>query len=151
MAFDSRLDVGMSYKIQFQNDFHFNWVEFSFSFNYARYCCVQQEIFWCLVNDWYFTDKCDWYWSVFNRAHDHISEIVSISIPSPRGGPEQLAIVAVLKTGPKISVDTLKASLSKTIQTSLNPLFKVNFNHLISLNLKILVNASYIQTEVELA
>ena len=57
--------------------------------------------------------------------------------------------MGVLKNGPKISVDTLKASLPKAIQTNLNPLFKVNFNHLISLNLKFLVNASYIQTEVE--
>ena len=64
---------------------------------------------------------------------------------------EKLAIVAVLKNGPEISMDTLKASLSKAIQTNLNLLFKVNVNHLISLNLKFLVNASYIQTEVEWA
>ena len=88
---------------------------------------------------------------VCNRAHDQISETVAIGIPSPGGGPEQLAIVAVLKNGPEISMDTLKASLSKAIQTNLNLLFKVNVNHLISLNLKFLVNASYIQTEVEWA
>ena len=63
MAFDSVLDVGMSYKIQFQNEFHFNWVVFSFSFNYDRYCYVQKGIFWCLVKDWYFTDNCNWDWT----------------------------------------------------------------------------------------
>ena len=63
MAFDSVLDIGMSYKIQFRNDFHFNWVVLSFSFNYARYRSFQREFFLCLVNDWYFTEKCDWDWT----------------------------------------------------------------------------------------
>lgn len=69
---------------------------------------------------------------VCNRAHEQISETAAISIPSPGGGPEQLAIVAVLKNGPEISVDTLKASLSKAIQTNLNPLFKVSFVKVVS-------------------
>ena len=86
---------------------------------------------------------------VCNRDHYWMSETTAISIPYPRGGPVQVSIVAVLKNGPDISVDTLKESLSKAIQSYLNPLFKVNFNHLISLNLKILVNASCIQKEVE--
>jgi len=69
---------------------------------------------------------------VCNRAHEQISETAAISIPSPGGGPEQLAIVAVLTNGPEISVDTLKLSFSKAIQTNLNPLFKVSFVKVVS-------------------
>eukprot|EP01018_Ginkgo_biloba_P021028 Gb_41827 [translate_table: standard] len=64
---------------------------------------------------------------VCNRAHEQILETAAISIPSPGGGPEQLAVVAVLKDGPKITLDTLKVSFSKAIQSNLNPLFKVSF------------------------
>uniref|UniRef100_A0A0D6QXI5 AMP-dependent synthetase/ligase domain-containing protein n=1 Tax=Araucaria cunninghamii TaxID=56994 RepID=A0A0D6QXI5_ARACU len=69
---------------------------------------------------------------VCNRAHEQISETAAISIPSPGGGPEKLAIVAVLKDGPTVNLDTLKLCFSKAIQNNLNPLFKVSYVKVVS-------------------
>lgn len=69
---------------------------------------------------------------VCNRAHEQVLETAAISISSPGGGPELLAIVAVLRDGHNVSMDTLQMSFSRAIQNNLNPLFKVSFVKVIS-------------------
>ncbi|KAL2486073.1 putative acyl-activating enzyme 18 [Abeliophyllum distichum] len=64
---------------------------------------------------------------VCDRADDSVLETAAVCIAPPNGGPELLAIFVVLKTGFKIQSDVLKLKFSRSIQTKLNPLFKVSF------------------------
>ncbi|KAG8371753.1 hypothetical protein BUALT_Bualt13G0121100 [Buddleja alternifolia] len=64
---------------------------------------------------------------VCNRADESILETAAVSVSPPNGGPEQLSIFVVLKTGFSIKTDELKMKFSRAIQTNLNPLFKVAF------------------------
>ncbi|KAL2507972.1 putative acyl-activating enzyme 18 [Forsythia ovata] len=64
---------------------------------------------------------------VCDRADDSVLETAAVSIAPSNGGPELLAIFVVLKTGFKIQSDVLKLKFSRSIQTKLNPLFKVSF------------------------
>ncbi|MED6158043.1 putative CoA ligase ccl12 [Stylosanthes scabra] len=63
---------------------------------------------------------------VCDRADKCISETAAVSVAPPSGGPEQLAIFVVLKKGYISNAETLKLKFSKTIQSNLNPLFKVS-------------------------
>lgn len=60
-----------------------------------------------------------------NQADESILETAAISFAPQNGGPEQLCVFVVLKTGFSIGPDVLKMKLSRAIQTNLNPLFKV--------------------------
>ena len=62
---------------------------------------------------------------VCDRADECILETAAISVAPVDGGPEQLAIFVVLKKGSSIEPDKLKILFSRTIQSNLNPLFKV--------------------------
>ncbi|CAH8306210.1 unnamed protein product [Eruca vesicaria subsp. sativa] len=65
---------------------------------------------------------------VCDQADESISETAAVSITPPNGGPELLAIFAVLKDGFKRkSEEELKRIFSRAIQKDLNPLFKVSF------------------------
>ncbi|KAJ8770115.1 hypothetical protein K2173_011210 [Erythroxylum novogranatense] len=64
---------------------------------------------------------------VCNRADESIVETAAISVAPPGGGPELLVMFVVLKKGLSADPNRLKIKLSKAIQTSLNPLFKVSF------------------------
>ncbi|KAF3974492.1 hypothetical protein CMV_002174 [Castanea mollissima] len=64
---------------------------------------------------------------VCDRADECILETAAISVAPVDGGPEQLAIFVVLKKGSSIEPDKLKILFSRTIQSNLNPLFKVNY------------------------
>lgn len=52
-------------------------------------------------------------------------ETAAIAIPPLGGGPEQLVIMAVLKDGPTIPLETLRKQFATAISTKLTPLFKV--------------------------
>ncbi|XP_018448234.1 probable acyl-activating enzyme 18, peroxisomal [Raphanus sativus] len=65
---------------------------------------------------------------VCDQADECLSETAAVSITPPNGGPELLAIFAVLKEGfKKQSEEELKRKFSRAIQKDLNPLFKVRF------------------------
>jgi hypothetical protein len=65
---------------------------------------------------------------VCNRADDGLLETAAVSIKPTEGGPEQLAILAVLKDRPSsYDVNLLKSKFQRAIQKNLNPLFKVSF------------------------
>ncbi|KAL8484266.1 hypothetical protein ACS0TY_026812 [Phlomoides rotata] len=64
---------------------------------------------------------------VCNGADEGVLESAAISVTPPNGGPEQLSIFVVLKTGFNIKPDELKMKFTKAIQSNLNPLFKVRF------------------------
>ncbi|XP_073050563.1 LOW QUALITY PROTEIN: probable CoA ligase CCL12 [Primulina eburnea] len=69
---------------------------------------------------------------VCNRADESILETAAISFAPENGGPEQLCLFVVLKTGFSIGPDVLKMKLSRAIQTHLNPLFKVSFVNIVA-------------------
>lgn len=65
---------------------------------------------------------------VCNRADEGLLETAAVSIKPAGGGPEQLAILAVLKDrSMSCDVNLLKSKFQKAIQKNLNPLFKVTF------------------------
>jgi acyl-coenzyme A synthetase/AMP-(fatty) acid ligase len=65
---------------------------------------------------------------VCNRADDGLLETAAVSIKPTEGGPEQLAILAVLKDRPSsYDVNLLKSKFQRAIQKNLNPLFKVSY------------------------
>ena len=63
---------------------------------------------------------------VCNSAHVAVLETAAIGVPPSGGGPEQLLIVAVLKGEvAHVPAEDLKKVFNATIQSKLNPLFKV--------------------------
>lgn len=62
---------------------------------------------------------------ICNRADEGVLETAAISVAPSYGGPEQLCIFVVLKSGLEMKADVLRLKFSKAIQTNLNPLFKV--------------------------
>ncbi|GLT74244.1 hypothetical protein SLA2020_460510 [Shorea laevis] len=64
---------------------------------------------------------------ICDQADEGIMETAAISVTPSDGGPELLAIFAVLKQGFDHQPDKLKTIFSKAIQRNLNPLFKVSF------------------------
>ncbi|KAI7749201.1 hypothetical protein M8C21_028256, partial [Ambrosia artemisiifolia] len=64
---------------------------------------------------------------VCEQANDSIMETAAVSCQPATGGPELLAIFAVLKKGFNTDADKLKMIFSKAIHRNLNPLFKVSF------------------------
>ena len=64
---------------------------------------------------------------VCNRADERLVETAAVSIKPAGGGPEHLAILAVLKDrSAQYDVNLLKSKFQKAIQKNLNPLFKVS-------------------------
>lgn len=64
---------------------------------------------------------------VCNGAHDAVLESAAIGVAPGGGGPEQLLIIAVLKgEALEVSCETLKKVFNASIQSKLNPLFKVS-------------------------
>ncbi|XP_022859375.1 probable acyl-activating enzyme 18, peroxisomal isoform X2 [Olea europaea var. sylvestris] len=61
---------------------------------------------------------------VCDGADESVLETAAVSTAPPNGGPEQLAIFVVLKTGFEVEADMLNLKFSRSIQTKLNPLFK---------------------------
>ncbi|KAF8778999.1 hypothetical protein HU200_003104 [Digitaria exilis] len=65
---------------------------------------------------------------VCNRADEGLLETAAVSIKPAGGGPEHLAILAVLKDrSAPYDVNLLKSKFQRAIQKSLNPLFKVTY------------------------
>ncbi|KAF8708502.1 hypothetical protein HU200_029865 [Digitaria exilis] len=65
---------------------------------------------------------------VCNRADEGLLETAAVSIKPSGGGPEHLAILAVLKDrSAPYDVNLLKSKFQRAIQKSLNPLFKVTY------------------------
>ncbi|GMY16105.1 probable CoA ligase CCL12 isoform X1 [Fagus crenata] len=64
---------------------------------------------------------------VCDRADECILETAAVSVAPVNGGPEQMVIFVVLKKGFNIEPEKLKSLFSRTIQSNLNPLFKVNY------------------------
>ncbi|KAK3145753.1 hypothetical protein QOZ80_3BG0256910 [Eleusine coracana subsp. coracana] len=67
---------------------------------------------------------------VCNRADEGLLETAAISIKPAGGGPEQLAILALLKdrsTSSSYDLNILKSKFQRAIQKNLNPLFKVSY------------------------
>lgn len=65
---------------------------------------------------------------VCNRADERLVETAAVSIKPAGGGPEHLAILAVLKDrSAQYDVNLLKSKFQKAIQKNLNPLFKVSY------------------------
>lgn len=63
---------------------------------------------------------------ICNRADEALLETAAVSIKPAGGGPEQLAILAVLKDrSPPCDANVLKSKFQRAIQKNLNPLFKV--------------------------
>lgn len=63
---------------------------------------------------------------VCNRADECLLETAAVSIKPSGGGPEHLAILAVLKDrSAQYDVNLLKRKFQTAIQKNLNPLFKV--------------------------
>lgn len=62
---------------------------------------------------------------VCDRADECIMETAAVSVAPVNGGPEQMVIFVVLKKGFNIEPEKLKSLFSRTIQSNLNPLFKV--------------------------
>ncbi|CAL4919623.1 unnamed protein product [Urochloa decumbens] len=65
---------------------------------------------------------------VCNRADEGLLETAAVSIKPAGGGPEHLAILAVLKDrSAQYDVNLLKSKFQRAIQKNLNPLFKVSY------------------------
>ncbi|PUZ36501.1 hypothetical protein GQ55_9G043100 [Panicum hallii var. hallii] len=65
---------------------------------------------------------------VCNRADERLLETAAVSIKPAGGGPEHLAILAVLKDrSAQYDVNLLKSKFQRAIQKNLNPLFKVSY------------------------
>lgn len=65
---------------------------------------------------------------VCNRADECLLETAAVSIKPSGGGPEHLAILAVLKDrSAQYDVNLLKRKFQTAIQKNLNPLFKVSY------------------------
>ncbi|RLN38835.1 putative acyl-activating enzyme 18, peroxisomal [Panicum miliaceum] len=65
---------------------------------------------------------------VCNRADEGLLETAAVSIKPASGGPEHLAILAVLKDrSVQYDVNLLKSKFQRAIQKNLNPLFKVSY------------------------
>uniref|UniRef100_A0A0E0KKF0 4-coumarate--CoA ligase n=1 Tax=Oryza punctata TaxID=4537 RepID=A0A0E0KKF0_ORYPU len=65
---------------------------------------------------------------ICNRADEALLETAAVSIKPAGGGPEQLAILAVLKDRlPPCDANVLKSKFQRAIQKNLNPLFKVSY------------------------
>uniref|UniRef100_A0A453QNJ1 4-coumarate--CoA ligase n=6 Tax=Aegilops tauschii subsp. strangulata TaxID=200361 RepID=A0A453QNJ1_AEGTS len=65
---------------------------------------------------------------VCNGADEGLLETAAVSIKPSGGGPEQLAILAVLKDGSTTcDANLLKSKFQRAIQKNLNPLFKVSY------------------------
>ncbi|XP_062076636.1 probable CoA ligase CCL12 [Humulus lupulus] len=64
---------------------------------------------------------------VCNRADESVMETAAVSVAPVNGGPEQLVMFVVLKSGHNNEAEKLKKKFSKAIQSNLNPLFKVSF------------------------
>lgn len=63
---------------------------------------------------------------VCDGADDSILETAAVSVAPINGGPEQLVLYVVLKSGcNSAEAEHLKMKFSKAIQRNLNPLFKV--------------------------
>lgn len=62
---------------------------------------------------------------VCDQADRSILETAAVSVAPPDGGPEQLVIFVVLKKGYHHQPEKLKMVLSRSVQSNLNPLFKV--------------------------
>lgn len=54
-----------------------------------------------------------------------ITEAAAVGVPGPGGGPEQLVLFLVAKSGARRDGDTFKAQCQAAIRSKLNPLFKV--------------------------
>ncbi|CAH9073156.1 unnamed protein product [Cuscuta epithymum] len=63
---------------------------------------------------------------VCNLADKNIVETAAVSASPAIGGPEQLVIFVIVKEGFKVSPLELKTKFSRSIQSNLNPLFKVS-------------------------
>ncbi|RCV40366.1 hypothetical protein SEVIR_9G046600v4 [Setaria viridis] len=65
---------------------------------------------------------------VCNRADEGLLETAAVSVKPAGGGPEHLAILAVLKDrSAQYDVNVLKSKFQRAIQKNLNPLFKVSY------------------------
>ncbi|EMS50598.1 Acetyl-coenzyme A synthetase [Triticum urartu] len=65
---------------------------------------------------------------VCNGADEGLLETAAVSVKPPGGGPEQLAILAVLKDrSATCDANLLKGKFQRAIQRNLNPLFKVSY------------------------
>ncbi|XP_040378814.1 probable acyl-activating enzyme 18, peroxisomal [Oryza brachyantha] len=65
---------------------------------------------------------------ICNRADEALLETAAVSIKPAGGGPEQLAILAVLKDrSAPCDANVLKSKFQRAIQKNLNPLFKVSY------------------------
>ncbi|CAN6322242.1 unnamed protein product [Urochloa humidicola] len=65
---------------------------------------------------------------VCNRADEGLLETAAVSIKPAGGGPEHLAILAVLKDrSAQYDANLLKSKFQRAIQKNLNPLFKVSY------------------------
>ncbi|XBH95699.1 hypothetical protein VPH35_086218 [Triticum aestivum] len=65
---------------------------------------------------------------VCNGADEGLLETAAVSVKPPGGGPEQLAILAVLKDrSATYDANLLKGKFQRAIQRNLNPLFKVSY------------------------
>ena len=62
---------------------------------------------------------------VCDRADQSVLETAAVSVAPVDGGPEQLVIFVVLKSGHNSEAEKLRTKFSKAIQSNLNPLFKV--------------------------
>ena len=62
---------------------------------------------------------------VCDRADQSVLETAAVSVAPVDGGPEQLVIFVVFKSGHNSEAETLRTKFSKAIQSNLNPLFKV--------------------------
>ncbi|GMN67874.1 hypothetical protein TIFTF001_036960 [Ficus carica] len=70
---------------------------------------------------------------VCDGADDSILETAAVSVAPINGGPEQLVLYVVLKSGyNSAEAEHLKMKFSKAIQRNLNPLFKVSFVKIVS-------------------
>uniref|UniRef100_A0A0D9W0C5 4-coumarate--CoA ligase n=1 Tax=Leersia perrieri TaxID=77586 RepID=A0A0D9W0C5_9ORYZ len=65
---------------------------------------------------------------ICNRADENLLETGAVSVKPAGGGPEQLAILAVLKDrSAPCDANVLKSKFQRAIQKNLNPLFKVSY------------------------
>ncbi|KAL5210603.1 hypothetical protein ABZP36_006226 [Zizania latifolia] len=65
---------------------------------------------------------------ICNRADEGLLETAAVSIKPAGGGPEQLAVLAVLKDrSAPYDPNLLKSKFQRAIQKNLNPLFKVSY------------------------
>ncbi|KAG8098651.1 hypothetical protein GUJ93_ZPchr0013g36567 [Zizania palustris] len=65
---------------------------------------------------------------ICNRADEGLLETAAVSVKPAGGGPEQLAVLAVLKDrSAPYDPNLLKSKFQRAIQKNLNPLFKVSY------------------------